>query len=70
MIVSHGFAGKTKVVCEQADDGGTALYLAAQEGHTDCVKLLLQYGADANQMTVHPGVALPLHAAVHFSRLE
>ena len=52
-----------------ADDGGTPLYLAVQEGHTDCVKLLLEHGANVNALTTDP-VALPLHAAVEFRRLE
>lgn len=29
-------------------DGRTALHLAASEGHTDIVKLLLEYNADVN----------------------
>ena len=32
-------------------DGRTALIIAAQEGHTDIVKLLLQHGADIDHAT-------------------
>lgn len=32
----------------QSFDGKTALLLAAAEGHTSCVQLLLQHAADVN----------------------
>jgi len=32
----------------QSFDGKTALLLAAAEGHSSCVQLLLQHGADVN----------------------
>ena len=53
-----------------ADDGGTPLYLAAQDGHTECVRLLLEYGAVANSLTSRIPVALPLHPAAQFQRIE
>ena len=52
-----------------AEDGATPLFLAAQEGHTDCLRLLLQHGADANLTSLEP-VALPLHAALQFAHVQ
>ena len=52
-----------------AEDGATPLFLASQEGHVDCLHLLLQHGADANLTTLDP-VALPLHAALQFGHVE
>jgi len=57
------------VVNTCAEDGASPLFLAAQEGHIDCVKLLLDNGADANLATNEP-VALPLHAALQFNHIE
>jgi len=51
-----------------AEDGASPLFLAAQEGHHDCIELLLQHGADANLATTDP-VALPLHAALQFNHV-
>jgi len=61
--------GKLEVVNTCAEDGASPLFLAAQEGHVDCVKLLIQNGADANLATSDP-VALPLHAALQFNHIE
>ena len=33
---------------KKTDDGVTALWMAAQQGHTEVVKLLLEKGADVN----------------------
>lgn len=52
-----------------AEDSASPLFLAAQEGHTDCVRLLLDHGASANIGTTDP-VALPLHAALEFNHME
>ena len=49
--------------------GFTALHLAASQGHSGCVSLLLQAGADLS----HRSNALqytPLHIAAHSGRLE
>ena len=53
-----------------AVDGATPLYLAAQEGHVTCVRLLLRYGADPNMLTMNEPRALPLLAALEFARVE
>ena len=62
--------GELDLVNSPADDGGTPLYLAAQDGHTECVRLLLKYGADVNALTNVVPIALPLHPAVQFKRIE
>jgi hypothetical protein len=40
--------GGGDTVASNAQNGLTALLLAAQKGHADCVRLLLDAGADAN----------------------
>ena len=37
--------------CKHAQNGVTALMLAARFGHVDCAQLLLQAGADKNAKT-------------------
>ena len=69
LALSHEFYLFIDMVNSTADDGGTPLYLAAQEGHVTCVEELLQHGADANLMTSNP-TALPLHAALQFAHIE
>ena len=61
--------GQEVLASTPAEDGGTPLYLAAQEGHLPCVNLLLRNGADANALTNEP-VALPLHAALEFGHYQ
>lgn len=61
--------GKLSMLNRCAADGASPLFLASQEGHTECVQLLLDNGADANLSTQTP-VALPLHAALQFNRTE
>ena len=61
--------GRLDAVNICADDGASPLFLAAQEGHVDCIRLLLEHGADANLATTDP-VALPLHAALQFNHIE
>ena len=61
--------GQINLIDIAADDGATPLFLAAQEGHANCCKLLLDNGAQANLSTIDP-VALPLHAALQFSHNE
>ena len=52
-----------------ANDNASPLFLAAQNGHVQCTKLLLEKGADANVMTDEP-CALPLLAAVEMGMAE
>lgn len=47
----------------QAKDKATPLLIAAQEGHTECVELLLASGADANLYCNEDNWQLPIHAA-------
>jgi len=61
--------GQLDAVNTCAEDGASPLFLAGQNGHVDCVKLLLQHEADANLATSDP-VALPLHAALQFNHIE
>ena len=64
-----GRLGEEQLVNECAEDGASPLFLAAQEGHAACVRMLLHHGADANLTTKDP-TALPLHAAMQFTRLR
>ena len=64
------FEGELDLVNSPTDDGGTPLYLAAQDGHTECVRLLLKYGADVNALTNILSIALLLHPATQFQRIE
>ncbi len=65
----HVISGRLDLVNTPADDGGTPIYLSVQEGHRDCVRLLLEHHADVNMMTSSP-VAMALHAAAQFNRVE
>lgn len=47
----------------QAKDKATPLLIAAQEGHTECLELLLASGADANLYCNKDNWQLPIHAA-------
>jgi len=69
MIACLCVSGWLEVINTCAEDGASPLFLAAQEGHTDCIRLLLQHSADANLATIDP-VALPLHAALQFNHIE
>lgn len=51
-------------VNDYAPDGFTALGLAAYFGHTDVVALLIENGADVNQVSNNGMEVAPLHAAV------
>ena len=45
-------AGAEDKVNEPAGEGGaTALHYAVSGGHEECVRVLLQYGADINSIT-------------------
>jgi ankyrin repeat protein len=43
MLLDHG-----ALINAQADDGGTPLHRASQEGYVETVKVLLDKGADVN----------------------
>ena len=43
--------GAEDSVNELAEGGATALHYAVSEGHEECVRVLLQYGADINSIT-------------------
>ena len=62
--------GELDLVNSPIDDGGTLLYLTAQDGHTEYVRLLLKYGADVNALTNVLPIALPLHPATQFQQIE
>ncbi|KAK0644158.1 ankyrin repeat-containing domain protein [Cercophora newfieldiana] len=72
----YGELGILKIIVEadvsEIDDpdqnGATALYVAAQNGHTDCVRFLLQSGASASLAENHG--TTPLHFAAIGGHLE
>ncbi|KAK8719913.1 hypothetical protein OTU49_013698, partial [Cherax quadricarinatus] len=47
--------------------GMTALHIAAVAGHDDCVKMLLDAGADPNSQNDNDGGWRPLHYAARFN---
>lgn len=49
--------------------GYTPLHYASREGHVECVKLLLESGADPNAMT-KAGGSTPLMRAAYMGRLD
>lgn len=54
------------VLCLKVDSGGapwSPLHIAVRQGHLDCVKLLIQAGADVN--SVNAGKHTPLHEAAY-----
>ena len=51
------------------EDGCTPLFAAAQAGQIDCVKLLLESGANAN-ILIENTKALPLHIALWKNHTE
>ncbi|MDC7786623.1 ankyrin repeat domain-containing protein [Rhodoplanes sp. TEM] len=51
------------------DDGHTALLVAARDGHTDMVRLLIEAGADVNAVEPVFG-AVPLHKATYNGHLD
>lgn len=64
MYVHKLFSVKKDVVNLPAYDNATPLLIAAQEGHSDIVDLLLDHGADAN-IQVTETRAGPLQYAIY-----
>jgi ankyrin repeat protein len=50
--------------------GSTAAYVAAQEGHVNCLKLLTQRGADLNKQADNGNGYAPIHIACQLGRLD
>ena len=51
-------------------DGGTALMMASQAGHIECVQVLLDKGAYVNEQTRVSGVIIHcVHAMQHVPRV-
>lgn len=61
-FLAPGFFPGANVNC-QALDKATPLFIAAQEGHTKCVELLLSNGADPDLYCNEDNWQLPIHAA-------
>nr|VFK33572.1 MAG: Acetolactate synthase large subunit [Candidatus Kentron sp. MB]VFK76696.1 MAG: Acetolactate synthase large subunit [Candidatus Kentron sp. MB] len=56
-------------ILDSFNDWHTPLLVAARDGHTEIVKLLLEYGADVNAVENTFG-AVPLHKATYNGRVE
>lgn len=54
----------------QALDKATPLFIAAQEGHTKCVELLLSSGADPDLYCNEDNWQLPIHAAAQMGHTK
>lgn len=58
------FKGQLEVVNKTTTDNATPILIAAQEGHEDCIKLLLTHNANPNiPVTDYMGVAA--HFAIY-----
>jgi len=62
-LVSRLLIDRGAEVNAKMTGGWTALMLAAQMGHTDCVRLLLEHGADVNERSVYNGVTALIEVA-------
>ncbi|XP_012505296.1 PREDICTED: ankyrin repeat and SOCS box protein 3 [Propithecus coquereli] len=73
MTVLYSFcfllASGANVNC-QALDKATPLFIAAQEGHTKCVELLLSSGADPDLYCNEDNWQLPIHAAAQMGHTK
>ena len=49
---------------ENADNGWTPLHLATHYGQTDCVRILIERGADINAIAENPIANTPVHTCV------
>uniref|UniRef100_A0A2K6F7D6 Ankyrin repeat and SOCS box containing 3 n=1 Tax=Propithecus coquereli TaxID=379532 RepID=A0A2K6F7D6_PROCO len=65
----HQAAFQANVNC-QALDKATPLFIAAQEGHTKCVELLLSSGADPDLYCNEDNWQLPIHAAAQMGHTK
>ena len=55
-------------LCSQLD-GPTALNLAAENGHTECVRLLVESGADREAKEYVRGARIDINVFVHYLQL-
>lgn len=62
-----GFSGLARFINKPADGGVTALHMAALNGYSDCVQLLLDLHASASAVTFHYGSAINLIGTGNFS---
>ncbi|KAM9271647.1 ankyrin repeat and SOCS box protein 3 isoform 2-T2 [Morus bassanus] len=63
ILLEEGASKEWADVNSQAKDRATPLLIAAQEGHAECVELLLSEGADPNLYCNEDNWQLPIHAA-------
>jgi ankyrin repeat protein len=57
-------SGLLELVNQTTSDNATPVLIAAQGGHDDCIRLLLDYGADAN-IPVKELNAIAAHFAIY-----
>jgi ankyrin repeat protein len=53
ILLEHGGSPDSKTIIQESSSQASALMIAAQMGHMDCVKLLLERGANVNLTTEH-----------------
>ena len=59
---------KNKLVDDKSAEGMTALHEACRNGHSECVKLLVQHKANVNMLT--SSGYTPLHVCIQVSKRE
>lgn len=61
------FSALYEIISRPADGGVTALHMAALNGHSETVHLLLDLGASVSEITINDGTTIDLIGIYNFS---